>query len=97
MTTLNKSFLDFIKIWSILLGASFIGKWIVAVINKQNIDWNQFLYYLVLWFFVLISYFIGYIMAYKTKLFSSINNRKRILIPITFIFSFIFIIIFILL
>lgn len=93
----HKPILEFLKIWSSVLIISFVAQYIVSIIFNHSFDWYQFLYYLLLWFFALISFIMSYIIAYKTKIFPSINNRKAILIPTTFIFSFIFITILILL
>jgi len=71
-----------LKFWvmmAIIAGASLLGRYIVCLIEKDNFNWSRYTFFLLLCALVTVSYFVGRLIAYKTKLFLKAQNRDNVL------------------
>ena len=71
-----------LKFWvmmAIIVGASLLGRYIVCLIEKDSFNWSHYTFFLLLCALVAVSYFVGRLIAYKTKLFPKAQNRDNVL------------------
>jgi hypothetical protein len=71
-----------LKFWvmmAIIVGASLLGRYIVCLIEKDSFNWSHYTFFLMLCALVAVSYFVGRLIAYKTKIFSKAQNRDNVL------------------
>lgn len=80
----DKPVQKFIILMVLLLIADFMGSLAYSLIFDKPINWSEKTFFAFLILLVTVSYFMSRLIAYRTHLFSRIENRDKLLV-ITFI------------
>lgn len=89
----DRPVLKFLILLVIISCASLLGRFIVCLIEKDNMNWSHYTFFLLLCGVMTISYFTGRLIAYNTRLFPNVQNRDRLLMWIFFLLAIILIIV----
>ncbi|MCR5038880.1 MAG: hypothetical protein K6A94_06050 [Bacteroidales bacterium] len=71
-----------LKFWIMMIcimAGALLGRYIICLIYKDNFNWSNYTFFLFLCTMIIISYFVGRLIAYKTKLFPQAQNRDNVL------------------
>ncbi len=77
----DRPVLKFVILILSVLCASFLGRFLFCLTDGSQMDWEEYsLFSVTLIVLSSISYFTGRLIAYKTKMFSRVQNRDHLLI-----------------
>lgn len=77
----DRPVLKFVILVLSVLSSALLGRYLFCLTDGSQMDWGEYLMFSVtLIALSSISYFTGRLIAYKTKLFSRVQNRDHILI-----------------
>lgn len=75
----DRPILRFLISMLIVLLAILTSEFIYSRVEKCDMDWTEYVFFVLLVMLTSISYFIGRLIAYKTMMFPNIQNRDGVL------------------